>query len=75
MSGCSYDEKCINCDNEGVGYSETRPSYLTWFTCFDCGLEIHPTVKYMELDEINDHRQYQELEPLAKLPHQNKEVI
>ena len=75
MSGCSYQEWCPNCEGEGTGYSETRPAYLTWFTCFDCGLEIYPTTRYMDLDEINSYREDQDLEPLSTMPHQGKEVI
>ena len=74
MSGCSSDTTCPNCDNEADLYTDYKPYEHSIIQCSSCGLVISPKVEYMDLDELNLHREGLDLDKLTKLPPQNKDI-
>jgi hypothetical protein len=43
--------------------------------CLYCWFYSSVSVNFMNLEELNEVRQYQDLKPLKKLPKQNKEIF
>lgn len=70
MSGCSYTTKCPNCGKNAEGYTDWKPFDSTSIYCNYCGLEVFPTIRYSNLEELNDNRHQVGLKPLKKLPKQ-----
>lgn len=70
MSGFSNTEKCPNCDNDCDVYTDWKPYTYSSIQCCHCGLLIYPTMRYMDLKELNEYRSELDLEPLDKLPEQ-----
>lgn len=71
MSGYNDSTICPNCNSEDAQlYSDRKPFEYTSIICYDCGLTINPVAKYMDLDELNEHRMDFDLDPLDKLPEQ-----
>jgi len=71
MSGHSSGITCPNCGADAYLYTDWKPFDYTSITCNDCGLMINPKVEYMSLEELNEARENEDLEPLEKLPKQN----
>lgn len=70
MSGCSGSEICPNCGNEAEVYTDWKPFSYSSYTCMHCGLMIYPKMEYMTLDDLNELREENELDPLSELPEQ-----
>ena len=77
MSGHSDSGPCPNCGKSCDVYTDWKPFSYTVMTCVYCGLNIEPTVGYMDLDEINERREDHNensfgtrLKKLKKLPKQ-----
>ena len=73
MSGVSGGTTCPNCDDEANLYSDYNPYYFEIIDCMHCGFYTITSVHQMELDELNEMRADNELEPLKELPEFKKE--
>jgi len=74
MSGFSDSCKCPNCGADSDLYTDWKPFNYTSITCYECGLQIYPTHSYMELEDLNERREENEMEPLVKLPEQSNSI-
>lgn len=74
MSGCSGGTNCPNCGKEADEYTDWKPFNYTTITCYECGLQIYPTHNYMTLEEVNELREENDMEPLEKLPEQSNNL-
>lgn len=74
MSGISYETKCPNCGNDANAYSDWKPFDYSSITCMHCGLRIYPTNDYMPLEELNEFREENNLDPIEKLPPQSDNI-
>lgn len=74
MSGFSDGCTCPNCGEEADLYTDYKPFNYTSITCLHCGLQIQPTISYMNLEELNDYREELDLEPLEVLPKQEEDL-
>lgn len=74
MSGFSTGIECPNCGGEADLYIDHKPFEYTSISCMHCGLNIYPHIKYMKLEEMNEHRAQSGLKLLKKLPKQNKDL-
>ena len=73
MSG--YGSKCLNCGEVCSSYTNHKPIDHSIHSCPHCGMVIQPELSYMGLEELNELRKDIELEPLEKLPKQDKTVF
>jgi len=86
MSGCSYESKCPNCNNNVSVYEDNKPFQVAYVgPCVHCGFVTITKAVYEDLKSINSLREdynddngYEEgdldyLEPLTELPKQNKD--
>ena len=71
MSSHSYSSTCPNCNNDMDSCSSNRPYENTTHWCPHCGFVVTAVADYMDLEELNDYRDGNELEPLKKLPEQD----
>jgi DNA-directed RNA polymerase subunit RPC12/RpoP len=74
MSGFSDGTRCPNCGGGADLYTDSKPFSYTAITCYHCGLKIYPTIDYMTLHELNEYRADIDLEPLERLPDQDKSL-
>lgn len=75
MSGHSDSAPCPNCGESCDQYMDWKPFNYTTMTCWNCGLMIYPTLKYMDLEELNEYREMQcNMEPLDTLPKQEEDI-
>lgn len=74
MSGCSGETKCPNCGADADLYEDWKPFNFATITCYECGLQIYPINSYMSLEELNESREENELEPLSELPEQSDNI-
>lgn len=74
MSGYSGETSCPNCQGEAQLSQDWKPFEYTTIMCYNCGLTINPILKYLSLENLNDERVSNDLEPLNKLPKQDKDV-
>ena len=75
MSGSSGSTTCPNCGNTDADmYIDRKPFDYISINCLECGLHIYPEVEYYTLEELNASREEYDLEPLVKLPEQNKDL-
>mgnify|MGYP001770042611 CR=1 FL=1 len=63
-----------NCGASADEYSDWKPFNYTTITCYNCGLQIYPINSYMTLEELNDLREENDLEPLSELPAQSNNL-
>ena len=73
MSGVSGGTTCPNCDDEANLYSDYKPFDVVSIDCLECGFYTSTSVHQMELEELNEMRSDNELEPLKELPEFKKE--
>jgi len=73
MSGFSDGTLCPNCGEEANRYSDYKPFDVVSIDCLECGFYTSTSVHQMELDELNEMRADNELEPLKELPEFKKE--
>jgi len=73
MSGFSDDTYCPNCGEQANRYSDYKPYDFVSIDCMYCGFYTNTSVHQMELDELNEMRVDNELEPLKELPEFDKE--
>lgn len=55
------DMYCPNCgEKEHIEWIEPDHDsfYFSWLRCYECGLNIFPGVRYMDLEELNIFRRY-----------------
>ena len=74
MSGFSDGCICPNCGNNADLYTDWKPFSYTSISCLHCGLQIFPEISYQTLEELNSSREELDLEPLEKLPKQEKNL-
>ena len=74
MSGFSSGAPCPNCGKEADVYQDYKPFDYISIQCLHCGLMITPEISYQTLEELNSSREDLDLEPLDKLPEQEKDL-
>jgi len=70
MSGCSSSEKCPKCGSEMSTYSDYKPHDYVSGDCLECGFYYRTEDGQLTLDEVNEEREVQDLEPLKELKKQ-----
>lgn len=74
MSGYSDVTSCPNCGGNANESGDHKPFSHVSITCLECGFQLNPIIEYMNLEELNEARKEEGLEPLEKLPKQNENV-
>ena len=74
MSGYSDGTICPNCGKEAQLYTDWKPFDYSSITCLYCGLSIYPKIEYMDLETLNSEREDAEMNPLKRLPKQNRNI-
>lgn len=68
MSGTSFDSTCPRCGNEEMNCSnDYKPHDMVSGDCLKCGFMYYTIEGQMTLEEVNELRKDQELEPLVVL--------
>lgn len=70
MSGFSGDDVCIKCNGNMMVYSDYKPHAYVSGECLDCGFAYYTNDEQLTLQEVNELREHQELEPLKELKEQ-----
>ena len=69
MASFGYVDNCPVCTDEHAQYcEESRPFHFVTITCNECGFYSIPKSGQMPLEEVNELREGDDLEPLSKLP-------
>ena len=74
MSGCGSSCNCPNCGAEADLYMDWKPFEYSSIFCFACGLSINPCVEFSNLTDLNNERDYNDMNPLDELPEQSFEM-
>lgn len=75
MSGHSDTTNCPNCGEVAGRYTDHKPFDYTSIECLQCGLLINPVVTYRNLEELNEARIENELDPITELPEQDESIF
>lgn len=75
MSGYSSTCPCPNCGKEAELYEDHKPFPRADCTCNYCGFYTWTQAGYLDLESLNNNREYVELEPLTELPEQDKDLL
>jgi len=59
--------KCYRCGGEMNIYEDWKPHSYVSGECLECGFSYHTVETQLTLQEVNELREYQELEPLKEL--------
>ena len=51
-----------------------KPFEYSSIFCFACGLSINPCVEFLNLTDLNNERDYNDMNPLDELPEQSFEM-
>lgn len=71
MSGASYDTVCPNCGKQCNAYTNRKPMDYVELSCPYCGLATDISIRYMDLEELNEFRMdIYKMKPLKELPKQ-----
>ena len=71
MSGNSDNIKCPNCGASGAYiYEDNKPPTLD-VSCWECGFMVTTVISYLNLEQLNEQREANDMEPLSELPIQN----
>ena len=73
MSSHSYSQECPECQHLSLCVTENnRPYASVCGECFECGFTYWTERGQMELWEVNELREFNDLEPLTELPNIKK---
>lgn len=76
MSGTTSNSQCPACGSmEYQYYCDWKPFDYISGECLNCGFVMYPKFEQMTLEELNEQRVDQELEPLEELPKINLKEI
>lgn len=71
MSGHSDSIICPNCGANGAyRYKDNKPPTLE-ISCWKCGFVVTTVISYLNLEQLNEQRKVNDMEPLSELPIQN----
>ncbi len=75
MSGYTYNTDCPRCGGIMVCYSDHKLHDMVSGECLDCGFEYHTDEGQMSLEDVNELRKDNDLEPLTQLAEPTKEWL
>lgn len=71
MNKDSNTTTCPNCSaSECYIHRNNNPPQLD-MACYNCGFQVTTVISYLNLEQLNEQRKVNDMEPLSELPIQN----